>query len=42
MQLILSHALSSLSLSDFKYTIQLEEVKHSSPTYTQHHTVLVN
>lgn len=25
-----------------KYAVQLEEIKHSSPTCTQHHTLVVN
>lgn len=31
-----------LRLSHFKYAVQLEEIKHSSPTCTQHHTLVVN
>ena len=40
-QLILP-PLSLPLLSHVKYTVQLEEIKHSSPTCTQHHTLLVN
>lgn len=28
--------------SHVKYAVQLEEIKHSSPTCTQHYTLVVN